>query len=137
MLVFVYGTLRKGQGNHGRLAGARFVGRGKTVDRMTLLDVNGYFPAVVPIDGPSRIVGEVYDVDAATLKSLDQLEGYPHHYDRKRFDVELLDTDRAARHVVAWIYFYPPDGQRVADVIPSGDWCDRLGVSALTPQQGE
>jgi gamma-glutamylcyclotransferase (GGCT)/AIG2-like uncharacterized protein YtfP len=98
---------------------------------MTLLDVNGLFPAVVPIDGPGPIHGEVYDVDAATLQSLDGLEGYPHHYDRKRFDVELDDGG----FVTPWMYFYHPDHHRVrvADVIPSGDWNDRAGVPVSQP----
>jgi len=41
----------------------------------------GSFPGVVR-GGETAIEGEVYEVDAATLAGLDQLEGHPHFYRR-------------------------------------------------------
>lgn len=117
--VFVYGTLRRGEGNHRLLESARFVGAGRTVKAMTMIDVCGAFPAVVTGPGPSRIVGEVYAVDDETLLRLDRLEGVPHFYDRDVFVIEL----EGGEQVCAMTYV-----QREADgrpVIASGDWLDR------------
>jgi gamma-glutamylcyclotransferase (GGCT)/AIG2-like uncharacterized protein YtfP len=36
----------------------------------------GAFPAIVP-GGATPIAGEVYELDADTLRALDHLEGYP------------------------------------------------------------
>lgn len=119
--VFVYGTLRRGEGNHAHFLGrAKAAGTGRTVERMTLLNL-GAFPAALAIGGPGPIVGELYDVDAGTLARLDRLEGVPHHYRRERVRIARDGGDV----VDAWIYLQAMDGQRFAEVIPSGDWKDR------------
>lgn len=125
--IFVYGTLRWGEGNHGLLAGAKPLGAGRTVERMTLLNLGGC-PAVIAEAGPGPIVGELYEVDGATLQRLDRLEGYPRVYDREQFVIET----ESGRHVVAWMYFFHPSGQRFAEVIPSGDWKARTPLRTTT-----
>jgi gamma-glutamylaminecyclotransferase len=102
-LVFVYGTLKRGCGNHGVMvrAGGKLLGPGE-VDGYACVDTPWY-PYAVPRAG-ATIAGEVYAV--ANLGPLDRLEGYPSHYDRA-----LADT----RFGQAWIYFCDPAG--VADHI--------------------
>lgn len=121
-LVFVYGTLRRGCGNHDLLTGARFVATGRTVEQLTMVDL-GAFPAVVPFCGSTPIVGEIYEVDAATLERLDRLEGYPHHYDRRRFAVEPDDADKA--RCTPWVYVYRRLPLGSYDVVAGGDWTAR------------
>jgi gamma-glutamylcyclotransferase (GGCT)/AIG2-like uncharacterized protein YtfP len=99
MLVAVYGTLKKGFGNHGYLRGQKFLGKAVSRDRFIL--GHGGYPAVVPSSRGAKIVVEIYDVSPSTLLNLDSLEGYPVHYDRSKFDF-LLN----GKLVKAWLYFY-------------------------------
>ena len=75
--VFVYGTLKRGGGNHGYLAGQRFVGVARTEPRFRLYDLSGYpgMVAAAPGEPGNAIEGEVWEVDAAGLAGLDELEG--------------------------------------------------------------
>jgi len=93
--VFVYGTLLRGEVNHHLLTAARFLGEHRTEPRFTLL-VLGAYPGLVA-RGDTAVQGEVYAVDAAGLRRLDQLEDYPRLYDRR-----LIPTD----HGSAWVYLY-------------------------------
>jgi gamma-glutamylcyclotransferase (GGCT)/AIG2-like uncharacterized protein YtfP len=108
--VFVYGTLLRGEVNHHLLRTARFLGPHRTEPRFTLL-VLGAYPGLVD-GGETAVFGEVYGVDAAGLRRLDQLEDYPRLYDRRVI---------ATPHGRAWVYLYRGprrDRMRLAD----GDW---------------
>lgn len=71
-IVFVYGTLTKGMGNHQLLKSAYFLGEG--VIKGVLYDLPYGFPGV--IEGNGVVRGEVYIVNDYTLSQLDKLEGY-------------------------------------------------------------
>jgi len=72
-LIFVYGTLLKGRSNHQRyLSTARFICEGM-IHNYTLYDL-GYYPGVKH-SKKGVVRGEVYKVDAQTLKEIDMLEG--------------------------------------------------------------
>jgi gamma-glutamylcyclotransferase (GGCT)/AIG2-like uncharacterized protein YtfP len=79
--VFVYGTLKRGYGNHRLLIGRSiFVGadsiRGKLYDL-------GNFPGVW--HGNDLVQGEVYKIAGPeVLRDLDCLEGHPRFYKRTR-----------------------------------------------------
>lgn len=94
-LFFVYGTLKRGHGNHRILKTCEFLGPAVTVDRFVLTDVG--FPYMYPenlVIGALAfpVLGEVYRVTAYGIRSqLDSLEGYPGHYDRRKIDVILDD----------------------------------------------
>src|SRR4051812_27023287 len=74
-LIFVYGSLMKGFGNHTLLRDATFVKEGLTLPEYTLISL-GSFPGVLP-DGTTSIKGEVYEVNLKVRDRLDQLEGHP------------------------------------------------------------
>jgi len=109
-LVFVYGTLLRGQVNHRLLSGARLLGPHRTEPCFTLYDLGAY-PGVAR-GGRTAVAGEVYEVDQAGLLRLDRLEDYPRLYNR------ILIPCPYGR---AWIYLYRG---RLGDrpVIRSGDW---------------
>ncbi len=111
-LVFVYGTLRRGEVNHYYLEDARYCGPHATQPHYKMFSLGAY-PAVVK-GGPDRIQGEVYRVNGRTLCHLDKLEGYPRAYKRK-----LIPTPWGR----AWIYLYRESlqGRRR---IPDGFWKD-------------
>lgn len=107
-LVFVYGSLLSGFGNHRRLeaGNAKLVATGRTTERFVMHDM-GAFPACVPDDAGGQILGELYEVDAATLQSLDSLEGYhpelgPGLYDRITVDVDGVPALMYVMHACKW-----------------------------------
>ncbi len=73
--VFVYGTLKRGGRNHHYLAGQQFLGPARTPPGFTL-HLIGDYPGMVraPAD-TAGVTGELWAVDAACLKKLDELEG--------------------------------------------------------------
>lgn len=105
--VFVYGTLRKGGGNHERLLkGAQFVGDAKTKENYIML-ASG-IPFVSEEAGPSQIVGEVYDVTDEELVRLDQLESYyPEDLEKSWYKRQVITVilDKDQSETQAGIYF--------------------------------
>ncbi len=115
--VFVYGTLRRGEGNHELLARAEFLGFSRTEAAYTLYDLGAY-PGVV-VGGADVVHGELYRVDGATLAALDRLEEHPDYY--RRETIVLNDGAQA------WIYLLPASEAAGAPRIVSGDWLQRGG----------
>ena len=73
--VFVYGTLKRGGGNHALLAGQQYLGSARTPPGFTLHSLGDY-PGMVRSPGDTTgVAGEVWAVDDACLKKLDELEG--------------------------------------------------------------
>ncbi|MDZ7697722.1 MAG: gamma-glutamylcyclotransferase family protein [Deltaproteobacteria bacterium] len=106
-LVFLYGTLKRGFGNHHFLDGSRFLGKAITKKKYALY-VSG-IPFVIENEPVSQISGEVYEVDEDTLARLDRLEGHPDWYCRKWINLimergSLNDVEKVNE---AWIYFFP------------------------------
>lgn len=113
-LVFVYGTLMKGQWNNERLNGGLFVGKGLTVEKYKMT-ANGV-PYVSERTPEVQIKGELYLIDDEAFARCDRLEGHPRVYRRKQIFVN--DLDNGGRRV-AWIYF---NERTVGKPIPSGDF---------------
>lgn len=103
--VFVYGTLKRGFENHGLLGASTFIDEASTLTPYRMLD--GKFP-VLRDAGPDRmcIAGELYDVDAQTLKALDELEGVAEGmYDRIEIEVSCRNQHSSGRDTCkAFIY---------------------------------
>ena len=122
--VFVYGSLLAGLGNHRVLAqhAARKVATGTTVAARFAMHDMGAFPGCVEA-GSTAIRGEVYDVNDAGMASLDQLEGYPTFYDRKRVAIRLADgtTTFAWMYLLADAYAERRNGY-LRDEVQNGDW---------------
>lgn len=122
--VAVYGSLRQGFGNHGRLMGARLVGTTQTVEKYSMYSLGG-FP-MVQLEGAktSPITVEVYECNDEQLRSLDYLEGYRgpglgNFYDRS--EVETGCGPALIYHI---------EGREGRDLVESGDWkkyCDKRG----------
>ena len=132
-LVFVYGTLRRGQALHGELlkTGAEYLDAGKIHGR--LYDLGDYPGAVPSHTENEEILGELYRLDEPSqqLCSLDAIEEYdPERPDRSLFvrrpaEVWMMNGKR----VRAWVYFLPdePEGARA---IVGGDYARRRGSEA-------
>jgi gamma-glutamylcyclotransferase (GGCT)/AIG2-like uncharacterized protein YtfP len=109
-LLFVYGTLMRGQPAHRLLRGARFLYRTTTPPGFTLYDL-GPYPAAVG-RGHGRVHGELYAVPPTLLRRLDAYENCPREYQRYH-----IQTARGP----AWIYLYP-HVPRCGHRLWHGDW---------------
>ncbi len=101
-MVFVYGSLLRGERNHPLLANARFLAEGVTASAGYMMVSLGEFPAVyrgcgAPAGG--RVEGELFSLGRELLAQIDALEGHPQFYCRRL--VGILTQPRAYR---AWMY---------------------------------
>jgi len=110
--VFVYGTLKSGYGNHALLQ--RSVKGYSAVAPGINLYKGDYFPFAMR--GQGQAIGEVYEIDNALLKKLDDLEGHPMFYHRELTPV-ILDNGQTIK---AWIYLY--DKAHHYPIIADGNW---------------
>lgn len=95
MKVFVYGTLKKGFGNHRLLSEFPLEKEGILEDHI-IYDAG--FPVAVPNEG-TKVVGEVYDIGdcVQTLQNLDYLEGEGRMYIRTK--VTLNDGEEVETYI--------------------------------------
>ena len=107
--VFVYGTLRPGQGNHARHVRGRTVSEEPAVLPGAILYEGPGYPFALP-EPDSEVRGEILRPDpgqyASLLAALDELEGYrpgarDNLYERELRTVRLADGSTAD----AWVYF--------------------------------
>jgi len=89
-ILFVYGTLKRGQRNHGLMREARFLGEAVTAPQYTLLDL-GSFPGMIP-SGNTAVHGELYEVGPELMARLDRHEGVPRFYVREPILLEGGNT---------------------------------------------
>lgn len=114
MLLFVYGTLRRGAANHHELGDAVYVRQAVTAARYELVDMGGY-PALLD-RGQTAVVGELYEVGAAQLAQLDAFEDVPTLYERQTVQIDGMAV--AA-------YVMRPELAAHAPRLPGGDWLRR------------
>src|ERR1700694_5428983 len=124
---FVYGTLRRGQGNYRRLLAGR-----TTAEISATLPGHALYgqglPYAVGAEASAAVVGDLMFVDAErydeVLADLDRLEGY--RPGRSSFYVRQAVTVRKeGGEETAWVYLAGPEtARRLNDVerIDGGDW---------------
>ncbi len=114
MLIFVYGSLRRGQQFHGELQSARYVATVQTEACYELVDL-GPYPALIE-GGATAITGELYEVDRTLLAQLDAFEEAPEIYQRKPLRIAGVSAEG---------YVMARSAAGRAPSIASGDWCKR------------
>jgi gamma-glutamylcyclotransferase (GGCT)/AIG2-like uncharacterized protein YtfP len=108
VLVFVYGSLKRGFRHHDVLGAAVFMRALRTAPGFRLVRYGSY-PALVPSEDSSESVsGELYQVDASDLPRLDQFEDVPELYQRE--SIPLEDGTHADAYVIS---------ARRAELLPS------------------
>lgn len=110
--VAVYGTLRAGQSNSGRLGRDAVLMSVERLAGWSMVSLGG-FPACFEDEIGSGVTIEVYEISDAAFASCDRLEGYPSFYDRK-----LVETSVGE----AWIYFMTKAKTNRYSLVIGGDW---------------
>jgi gamma-glutamylcyclotransferase (GGCT)/AIG2-like uncharacterized protein YtfP len=97
VLLFVYGSLKRGEQHHAELASARFVGEAQTTRGYALTDLGSY-RALVEVPSPANtsgdgsqsgvVEGELFEVPGALIPELDDFEGP----DYERREVALISA---------------------------------------------
>lgn len=113
--IFVYGTLRKGEGLNEYMGNFKYLGVTK-IDGFEIYS-NGYFPMI--IRGNGEVVGEVYEIENGQndISMLDRIECA---YIRTKVNVVLNGED-----VEVETYIYKDNIQETDVKINSGDWLVR------------
>lgn len=119
--VAVYGSLRKGMGNHSVMgrADGKFVGMATIPNLELYAYAQTYYPATAFNDETETngTLVEVYEVSEKGLRGpLDGLEGYPTFYNRSLIEIPSLNLN-------AWVYHMNlEDLQGNYPLINHGDW---------------
>ena len=108
-LIGVYGTLKRGHGNHSLIRHAPFHGTSYLKD-VGVTKRTG-FPFAYRSKGAKTFI-EIYEVNKATLSAVDRLEGHPHWYKRELFNVAGKDV---------WVYLNQAEEGNY-DLEESGVW---------------
>ncbi|WP_367990568.1 gamma-glutamylcyclotransferase family protein [Vibrio sp. NTOU-M3] len=115
--IFVFGTLKQGFPNFNSNAGQRITGRYKTRHCYPLYLVGErHSPWMVLEQGKGfSVVGEIYQVDKATLTAMDKLERVGEADGYRRVTIEVTNIDNGdVRQVDA--YLKPREQMRDADI---------------------
>lgn len=104
--VFVYGTLKRGFPNHHYMSTSKLLGVYRTAERYPLVVGGRYFsPSLLPEPGTGkRILGELWEVDDATLVTLDELETV-HLPTGYRREMARIEPEGGGPAIEAWTYF--------------------------------
>jgi len=103
-LLFIYGSLKKGFENHHLLSKySKRLGKAITVGKFGMFeDSFGNYPYLIPVP-KMRVHGELYLIERKELlEKLDQFEGAPEYYERKRI---LVKSHRGTHR--AFVYIQP------------------------------
>jgi gamma-glutamylcyclotransferase (GGCT)/AIG2-like uncharacterized protein YtfP len=137
--VFVYGTLRSGQGNHRLMSDAVEELHTATAEGVGIYGAHRGFPYAVEHDDPdARTVGEVIwltqdNRGSQARESLDHLEGFDSdrpstsHYERTLRTVKYTNDAGETHNVQAWIYLargWSKSQLVESDRIDHGDWVE-------------
>jgi gamma-glutamylcyclotransferase (GGCT)/AIG2-like uncharacterized protein YtfP len=127
-MVFVYGTLRRGEANDitqfspaPRYIGSVFV-------MGTLYDLGDYPGLLMPGGAPRQVCGEVYAVADALEQQLDVIEGILPQ-DTGEYNKRLCAVQVAGAMHQCLVYAIAPDRVAQARVITGGDWVRRNIIS--------
>lgn len=115
VLIAVYGTLRKGFGNHRIIEDAEYLGTFNSPPIYNLHNLGG-FPGLKH-NGTTSVVMEVYSVNKEEASNVDSLEGYRPGVTPTFYDKEIIETPWGN----AGVYIYVNNLDR-APLVESGDY---------------
>lgn len=113
-LIAVYGSLRKGYGNHAILKDAELVSTEVVNIPFKMVSLGG-FPGLVPDESNHNITIEIYRVNETEYRRVERLEGYPHFYQKA-----LINTSQGELEV----YVLNDPMYKNDNHVESGDWIE-------------
>ncbi|HEY8528050.1 MAG TPA: gamma-glutamylcyclotransferase [Paenibacillaceae bacterium] len=116
--LFVYGTLRRGEINHGLLDASPCESLVAWVSG-SLVDTGRGYPAITK--GPGMVCGEIYRVDRDTLAHIDDLEDYYGPGDPRNL-YERVETKALTDRGEVDVLVYVSDRFGTGSAIPYGEW---------------
>jgi gamma-glutamylcyclotransferase (GGCT)/AIG2-like uncharacterized protein YtfP len=116
-LVFVYGTLRRGNARAMsiRFPDSKFITEAQVSG--SLYDLGAY-PGLLLDESNSLVTGEVYEVDDEILNELDEFEASS-NYRRKQVEISP-----GTHSTSCWTYEPDPEFYSLHRLITSGDWIE-------------
>lgn len=114
--LFVYGTLLRGEPNHGLLLTAKFVAE-DVLEGARLYDL-GPYPMLLA--EPGSVYGERYFIPLNLLPAIDDLEDHPEVYQRQWLQLQSREF--------AWVYVGQAKFTQGRPVIGSGRWQKRSSM---------
>lgn len=119
LLICVYGSLRRGMGNSRLLETSELLSTETIRDNFRMVDIGSY-PGLIESEEENEIVIEIYEVTPEVYRRIEQLESYPHYYDRRDVHTSLGEVG---------IYFLPRNSgwsssdRLVEKTDGAYDWC--------------
>jgi gamma-glutamylaminecyclotransferase len=107
-ILFIYGTLKRGMRNHSLLANQVFLGEYRTVPGYRLIDLGPYPGLIADDNSTGTALGELWQVDDATLSKLDVFEDVPNLYQRRAVKIASYPDP-------VQTYFYVGDCSQAVD----------------------
>jgi len=111
--IIVYGSLRKGHGNHRYLLSDSQLLSTEVINIPFAMISLGGFPGLIPSEEHHDITVEVYEVTDEVYRSVESLEGYPRFYQKAIVPTSLGDYE---------IYVLEDQRYQTDDIIEHGDW---------------
>lgn len=109
--LFVYGSLKQGFPNFHANGGRRVPGEFCTAQPYPMYLAHGWLPCLLPLPGQGlQVRGQLFEVDAAQLQTMDTLErvGDPGGYQRILIEVQASEGG-ADRRLQAHVYVQSPE----------------------------
>lgn len=112
-VLFVYGTLKRGERNYFRLADQEFLGTVTTAAKYRVIDLGPHPGLIRDATSGLAVHGELFAVDARCLTELDAFEEVPGPFVRERIEVPGRGE--------VWAYYMNtpvPEGAKTGDRWP-------------------
>lgn len=119
-LVFVYGTLRKGEKYAYFLNGAECLELNCTIEGQ-LYDTGSGYPALLEEKGELPVIGELYKITSAQLKELDKLEGYEEN-GKDNLYKRIMTKVKTKNEITEAIVYVMPERKDHFVFITDNDW---------------
>lgn len=123
VVLFIYGTLKRGCSNHALLADQKFIGPAATVPGYRLFLVADYPGMVRDRTATRGVQGELWSVDRTKLAELDAFEGLPEKLYRR--DQVMLLSPHEKHRAQTYLYLRNVRGRRP---FVDGNWPTSLPV---------
>ncbi|MBT2570975.1 gamma-glutamylcyclotransferase family protein [Planococcus sp. ISL-110] len=119
MLLFAYGTLKRGGKYHCYLEEAELVEEQATA-KGTLYDTGMGYPAMIPA-ASGQVNGEIYEIPDVLWPALDFLEDYSGNPEIDLYDKVTIKVEAGSKHLETIVYI-AKDEKVLKEQIPTGKW---------------